>query len=253
MDQKVKDAQEWLNKTYKGCSGYTEIPENGHTGVVVMEALVTALQIELGITTPTGYFGETTASYYNKYILKKGDEDDEMNLVRIMQHGLYCKGYNPTAVTGYFGDNTLKAVKKVQTDAGFDEDDLTDSVSAKVMKQILSSDALVLVENGDVTIRKIQQTLNREYGDMFDLITCDGKYNAATNKALIFAFQIAGGMDKDNANGTFGPATQTIAKNNVLSVGSDKSELIKIAKYALYINGVRRPLRLQNQRLTEYM
>jgi len=89
MDQKVKDAQEWLNKTYKGCSGYTEIPENGHTGVVVMEALVTALQIELGITTPTGYFGETTASYYNKHILKKGDEDDEMNLVRIMQHGLY--------------------------------------------------------------------------------------------------------------------------------------------------------------------
>lgn len=240
MDQRVKDAQVWLNQTYRNCSGYTEVPEDGHTGVLVMEGLVTALQIELGIEQPTGYFGDTTASVYEKHILKKGDSDSDMNLIRIMQHGLYCKGYNPTAVTGYFGDNTAAAVKKVQMDAGFDESSITDSVSAKVMKQILSSDALILVENGDPIVRTIQQTLNKEYGDLFDLIPCDGKYNAATNKALIYAFQIAGGMSKTIANGTFGPATQDIAKNNILSVGSSKVELIKIAKWALYINGVRR-------------
>ena len=240
MDQRVKDAQVWLNQTYRNCSGYTEVPEDGHTGVLVMEGLVTALQIELGIEQPTGYFGDTTASVYEKHILKKGDSDSDMNLIRIMQHGLYCKGYNPTAVTGYFGDNTAAAVKKVQMDAGFDESSITDSVSAKVLKQILSSDALILVENGDPIVRTIQQTLNKEYGDLFDLIPCDGKYNAATNKALIYAFQIAGGMSKTIANGTFGPATQDIAKNNILSVGSSKVELIKIAKWALYINGVRR-------------
>lgn len=240
MNQRVKDAQVWLNQTYRNSSGYTEVPEDGHTGVLVMEGLVTALQIELGIEQPTGYFGGTTASVYEKHILKKGDSDSDMNLIRIMQHGLYCKGYNPTAVTGYFGDNTAAAVKKVQMDAGFDESSITDSVSAKVLKQILSSDALILVENGDPIVRTIQQTLNKEYGYLFDLIPCDGKYNAATNKALIYAFQIAGGMSKTIANGTFGSATQEIAKNNVLFVGSTKVELIKIAKWALYINGVRR-------------
>ena len=156
MDQRVKDAQVWLNQTYRNCSGYTEVPEDGHTGVLVMEGLVTALQIELGIEQPTGYFGDTTASVYEKHILKKGDSDSDMNLIRIMQHGLYCKGYNPTAVTGYFGDNTAAAVKKVQMDAGFDESSITDSVSAKVLKQILSSDALILVENGDPIVRTIQ-------------------------------------------------------------------------------------------------
>ncbi|MCR5640359.1 MAG: peptidoglycan-binding protein [Lachnospiraceae bacterium] len=156
-----------------------------------------ALQIELGIASPTGYFGDATAAAYNKHKIKYGDTDSGKNLVRILQHALFCKGYNPTAVSGYFGDETLKAVKKVQTDAGFSASSLSNEVSAKVFKQILSSDALVLVAGGDSMIRKIQQTLNREYSNLFDLIPCDGKYNAATNKALIYAFQIEGGMDKD--------------------------------------------------------
>lgn len=159
-----------------------------------------ALQIELGIASPTGYFGDATAAAYNKHKIKYGDTDSGKNLVRILQHALFCKGYNPTAVSGYFGDETLKAVKKVQTDAGFSESSLSNEVSAKVFKQILSSDALVLVAGGDSMIRKIQQTLNREYSNLFDLIPCDGKYNAATNKALIYAFQIEGGMDKGTAN-----------------------------------------------------
>ena len=240
MDERVKEAQIWLNETYHGRKGFSDIEPDGRPGVAVMETLVVALQIELGISNPTGYFGDATAAAYNKHILKYGDRDSNMNLVRILQHALFCKGYNPTAVSGYFGDETLKAVKKVQTDAGFSAASLTNTLTAKVFKQILSSDALVLVAGGDSMIRKIQQAMNRDYSHLFDLIPCDGKYNAATNKALIYAFQIEGGMPTNTANGNFGPMTQDIARNNVLSVGSTKQNLIRLAKYALYINGVRR-------------
>ncbi len=240
MDERVKEAQIWLNETYHGRKGFSDIEPDGRPGVAVMETLVVALQIELGISNPTGYFGDATAAAYNKHILKYGDRDSNMNLVRILQHALFCKGYNPTAVSGYFGDETLKAVKKVQTDAGFSAASLTNTLTAKVFKQILSSDALVLVAGGNSMIRKIQQAMNRDYSHLFDLIPCDGKYNAATNKALIYAFQIEGGMATNTANGNFGPMTQDIARNNVLSVGSTKQNLIRLAKYALYINGVRR-------------
>ena len=182
MDERVKEAQIWLNETYHGRKGFSDIEPDGRPGVAVMETLVVALQIELGISNPTGYFGDATAAAYNKHILKYGDRDSNMNLVRILQHALFCKGYNPTAVSGYFGDETLKAVKKVQTDAGFSAASLTNTLTAKVFKQILSSDALVLVAGGDSMIRKIQQAMNRDYSHLFDLIPCDGKYNAENLK-----------------------------------------------------------------------
>lgn len=239
MDTRVLDAQKWVNKTYKGKKGFTPVPEDGRPGTVIMETLVVAFQIELGIENPTGYFGNATATAYNKHVLKYGDQDSDKNLVRILQHALFCKGYNPTAVSGYFGDETLKAVKKVQTDAGLSSSNIGNTIPAKVMKQILTSDALVLVYGGDTIIRSIQQRLNRDYSDMFDLISCDGRYNAQTNEALIYAFQIEGGMDKKTANGNFGPMTQDIARAHVLSVGSKDEALVLLAKYALYINGVR--------------
>lgn len=239
MDTRVLDAQKWVNKNYKGKKGFTPVPEDGRPGTVIMETLVVAFQIELGIENPTGYFGNATATAYNKHILKYGDQDSDKNLVRILQHALFCKGYNPTAVSGYFGDETLKAVKKVQTDAGLSSSNIGNTIPAKVMKQILTSDALVLVYGGDTIIRSIQQRLNRDYSDMFDLISCDGRYNAQTNEALIYAFQIEGGMDKKTANGNFGPMTQDIARAHVLSVGSKDEALVLLAKYALYINGVR--------------
>src|SRR5574344_1700964 len=49
-DQRVLDAQKWLNDTYGGKDGYTRIPEDGRPGVIVSQALVTAVQIELGVS-----------------------------------------------------------------------------------------------------------------------------------------------------------------------------------------------------------
>ncbi|WP_051554892.1 glycoside hydrolase domain-containing protein [Lachnospira multipara] len=240
MDEKVKEAQVWLNKTYGSREGFVKVEENGRTGNAVMNALVRALQIELHMSNITGYFGEETAKNYNSKAIKKGDRDSDNNFVRILQYGLFCKGYNPSAVTGFFGDGTMEAVTKVQLDAGFSEDYITERLSAKVFKEILCSDALVLVPGGDSKIRLIQQYLNRYYGGYFDIIPCDGKYNANTNKALIYAFQISAGMDAYTANGNFGPATQELAKQNTLTVGTGKGKLVKLAKFGLYINGVRK-------------
>lgn len=237
----VKDAQVWLNSTYGNNSHYTRIEENGITGNIVMEALVTALQIDLGITNPTGYFGPTTESEYSKKMIKKGDRDSDKNLVKILQYGLYCKGYNPTGVSGYYGDGTEAAVEKVQSDAGYDESMITNTITAKLFREILCSDALVLVANGDKKIRTIQQLLNRNYGSWFDIIPCDGMYGAKTEKALIYAFQKEGGLSSTVANGNFGPATENIAQNNPLSMGgNNNSSFVKLAKYALYCNGERR-------------
>lgn len=240
MDEKVKEAQVWLNKTYGSREGFVKVEENGRTGNAVMNALVRALQIELHMSNITGYFGEETAKNYNSKAIKKGDRDSDNNFVKILQYGLFCKGYNPSAVTGFFGDGTMEAVTKVQLDAGFSEDYITERLSAKVFKEILCSDALVLVPGGDSKIRLIQQYLNRYYGGYFDIIPCDGKYNANTNKALIYAFQISAGMDAYTANGNFGPATQELAKQNTLTVGTGKGKLVKLAKFGLYINGVRK-------------
>lgn len=240
MDQRVLDAQKWLNITYGNNDNYSIIQENGKTGNVVMEALVTALQIELEMSNITGYFGSQTTSAYNQNIVKYGDSDSYNNIIRILQHALYCKGYNPTAVTGYFGDNTLNAVKKVQKDAGYSDDMIGESLTAKVFKQILSCDALVCVSDGDEKIRKIQQTLNHDYGEMFDIIPCDGRYNSKMAKALIYAFQKEGGLGIDVANGNFGPATQNIAQSHVQSINAYEKNFVKLAKFALYCNGKRR-------------
>ena len=220
MDQRVLDAQKWLNITYGNNDNYSIIQENGKTGNVVMEALVTALQIELEMSNITGYFGSQTTSAYNQNIVKYGDSDSYNNIIRILQHALYCKGYNPTAVTGYFGDNTLNAVKKVQKDAGYSDDMIGESLTAKVFKQILSCDALVCVSDGDEKIRKIQQTLNHDYGEMFDIIPCDGKYNSKMAIALIKKKKKEGGLGIDVANGNFGPATQNIAQSHVQSINA---------------------------------
>ena len=51
MDERVKEVQVWLNKTYKGVNGFEKAPENGRTGWATVYSLREALQHELGIST----------------------------------------------------------------------------------------------------------------------------------------------------------------------------------------------------------
>ena len=58
MSAEVLEAQKWLNSTYGGRAGYQRVEETGLPGSATSAALVSALQIELGMSTVTGVFGE---------------------------------------------------------------------------------------------------------------------------------------------------------------------------------------------------
>ncbi|WPC42320.1 glycoside hydrolase domain-containing protein [Clostridium sp. JS66] len=235
MDEMVLKTQKWLNSTYNGKGGYSTIPEDGATGWATMNALVTALQIELGIYNPNGNFGPATTAAFK--MLVKGTPN--VNQVYILQGGLFCKGYNPTGFTGVFGDNTAAAVSKLQLNAGLDQ---TGNVNALLMKSILSMDAFTLLNfggyNGDPNIRIIQQRLNQKYSSNqyfasdIGLVPCDGIYARATNKALLYALQIEEGISVPN--GVFGPTTKS--RCPVLSLGTTKSNFTFLLQCALYCN-----------------
>ena len=231
MDQAVKNAQIWLNNTYNGKNGYTKIPEDGITGQTTVKALITALQIEIGISSPNGTFGPATTSACPTIKADLIALPD--NKVKILQHGLYCKGYSPKLVTGIFGNNTKEAVKEVQADAGLEDDGI---VTPLIFKTILNTDPLVLASDGDSQIRQIQQQLNRKYKNYFGIIPTNGKYERNTNKALIYALQAEEGMAVGTANGTFGPSTQR--KCPVLQLNSTQVHFVKILQYALKCNGI---------------
>ncbi|WP_136711253.1 peptidoglycan-binding protein [Clostridium tyrobutyricum] len=64
MDQMVLEVQEWLNNTYGSNSNYTPITADGITGGGTVAALITALQIELGIQPADGVFGGATQAFF---------------------------------------------------------------------------------------------------------------------------------------------------------------------------------------------
>lgn len=212
MDQMVLKTQQWLNGIYKDNSNYKIIPEDGATGWTTITALTTALQIELGISTPNGSFGPATRSAFENLSIDSQPQNDwsesaiisYQHKIFILQGALFCKGYNPGGFTGTFGTNTEAAIKQLQTDAGLSNaNGVVDSI---LMKALLSMDAFQMLTYGeykdkcDQKIRTIQQYLNKNYisNTSFSidigLVPCNGIYDRSTNKALIYALQIEEGI-----------------------------------------------------------
>lgn len=230
MDQAVKNAQIWLNATYVGQNGYTIIDEDGKTGQTTVKALIIALQIELGISSPNGTFGTQTTALCPT--LKK-EISLPNNKIKILQHGLFCKGYSTKIVTGIFGDNTEDAIISVETDAGLNP---TGIVTPLIFKTILNTDPLVLSSDGDNQIRYIQQTLNKTYYRYFGIIPTNGIYERNTNKALIYALQAEEGLAVGTANGSFGTTTQS--KCPTLNINDTRANYVKILQYGLKCNNI---------------
>jgi len=208
-DPRVRETQEWLNNVYGTKSGYEKITVNGRTGWSTMYALTRALQIELGIGTPVDSFGPTTLRLLNNIgPIAKGFTKNP-NIVRIIQGGLYCKGYNPGGITGTFGDGTSNAISAMKKDMGLVNPD--GSVTAKVFKGLLTMDPYVLLSGGSVKVRSIQQWMNQKYinRENFFFMPCDGYYSRNVQKALIYAIQYEEGLSDAIANGAFGPTTRS--------------------------------------------
>ena len=92
MDERVLDAQRWVNTTYSGVAGYERCPENGKTNWATMYSLTEGLQHELGIQKLSHAFGPTTMSKVDARG-GVGPGERNKNIGNIIKCAFYCKGY----------------------------------------------------------------------------------------------------------------------------------------------------------------
>ena len=227
-DAMVLATQKWLNEKYGNDSRFNKVAEDGITGWGTIYGLRRALQIEEGITSTSNNFGPTT--YAKCPTVKKGDTG---NLVYIVQGGLWCKGYSPGGFNGTYGDGTYAAVQQFKKDAGFD--DANGNIDKDFMKALLDMSAFKLLSGGTTAIRAIQQQLNKDYYDFYQICPCNGLYDRDMNKMLIYALQKEEGIPKSSATGTWGK--KTISSCPTLELGKS-SNVVKLVRYALVCNGV---------------
>lgn len=219
MDQKVLEAQRWVNATYRGVDGYVPVAEDGVTGSRTLGALTRGLQHELGITALSDTFGPTTLSLLTQH---GGIATSETNphLVSLVQCACYCTGYDPGGITGTFGTHTSSAVDLLMTRAGLGR--FTGVVAPKVVKALLSLDAYTLLPGGSAAVREVQRWLNGRYlaRAAFFVVPCDGVFSRGVQQALYLAVQYELGLSDDQATGVFGPTTRAGLAAHPVAQGS---------------------------------
>ena len=235
--RKVK-AQQWLNSTYGGKPGFPYVEENGLSGTKLSKAFVSALQYEIGldkleISECTGFFGDKTL--INSPIISQNYQGNS-NLVKLLQHACWCKGYKPGDVTGIFNWETSEAVIKIKNDC-LGTSNNSDEVDGIWWKAILNSDAYILLKKGNNEMRIAQQFLNLNYGLKKGIIPTDGVYSRDVNKLLIFGLQMEIGIPLNEGTFNFGPKTKAMCPN--VSNNCGNSKLIKIIQIALNANNFR--------------
>lgn len=208
MDIRVLETQKWLNENYGDNPLFDRQEEDGVVTTLVMMGLVEALQIELNIGSVTGIFGNQTLAACPT--LRLGDSG---NIVRILQHGLFCKGYDPGLDYGNFDSQTEQAIRDMQNDAGLTGSMQHEYVLPILFQAILSMEWYKLVSNGDPVIREMQQTYNYYYQDYIGICPCDGVCSRSTVQAMIYVLQAMEHLPTDVANGNFGPTTRRCCPN----------------------------------------
>lgn len=227
MDQMVLRTQQWLNRTYRGRTGFGSVVEDGQTGWGTVNALIRALQIELGITATANNFGPGTQEKFRKrwpngIRQQTKSATHTSNVYGIIQGALWCKGYSTGAedITKHFYAGTGAAIKELKLDMGFGGDS---TVDLGIMRALLSMQQFKLLKDygGQLAVRVVQQEINREYRDYTGIIPADGVYGREMNTALIEILQAIEGFSPDEATGTFGSGTRgrlmTIDKANAAS------------------------------------
>ncbi|WP_368388642.1 glycoside hydrolase domain-containing protein [Schaalia turicensis] len=213
-DQMVLKTQQWLNRTYRSKAGFGSVIEDGYTGWGTVNALIRALQIELGITTTANNFGPGTISRFQSRwpngIRQQDDGAQETsNVYGIIQGALWCKGYSAGAsdITTHFYSGTGKAIKQLKSDMGIGGDS---TVTLDVMKALLSMQQFVLLRSygGISAIRQAQQQINQQYRAYTGIIPTDGLYGREMNTALIQVLQAIEGFSPAEATGNFGNGTK---------------------------------------------
>ncbi|CAM3900651.1 glycoside hydrolase domain-containing protein [Nocardiopsis gilva] len=188
-----------------------------------MYALTRCLQHELGITGLSNNFGPgTLGALQVKYPKLNASTVPSANFCRIIQSGLYCKGYDGGEIDGKYNDRVSAAVRKLKADMGVAATYPGDDITPKLFKGLLNMDPYVVVNDGSSQIQEIQRWLNGRYADRRDffIIPCDGHHSRSVQKALMLAIQYELDMEDGVANGVFGPGTRAGLKEHTVAVGT---------------------------------
>jgi peptidoglycan hydrolase-like protein with peptidoglycan-binding domain len=212
MDPMVLKAQQWVNATYGPVSGYVRCAEDGSTGWQTMYSLTRALQHELGITGLSDTFGPTTLSKLTAYG-NVGLSSANLNMRRIAEAALYCKGYSGGGIDGGFGSATQAGLSSALTNMGIAAT-APYSVAPKVFKALLTMDAYVLLNGGNADVQAAQRWLNSTFYQRakFFIGPCDGHYSRNVQIALAQALQYSMGLGDSGADGNIGAGTQAAMK-----------------------------------------
>ena len=229
MDIKVLQAQSWLNTTYTGKSWYTPIDEDGITGQGTCRALCKALQYEIGLSDIDGIIGPGTLSACPIV----GPTTANENLVKIVQCGFYCKGYECGDISGTYDTTTQTAAKNFRSDAGFPN--TNGNMPPIFIMALLNTDAFVLISGGKSYVREAQQYLNNTYIYNFEtwgLIPCNGVPDRNMMKGIIAALQYEeANHSMSGVDGIYGD--NTLAGAPTLSTGTSRSAYVKIVQMCL--------------------
>lgn len=237
MDKRVQEVQVWLGETYPNYfkydadgihSGKYPIKPDGITGNATVKALVMALQIHANLTPVDGIWGNATSGAYPVV-----NESSDSTVIKIIQGGFLCKGYNPGPFDGEFGDLTRKAILELSENLGFPDND---KLTSDFIKSLLTTDPTVLIETGRQKIREVQQYLNKNYSALFkaklSFLPTGGVFERKTSTALIYAIQKELGTTADGMLGD-----KTFALFPEIEMGCTKKPIVRLLKAALICNG----------------
>ncbi|MBV2156553.1 glycoside hydrolase domain-containing protein [Kitasatospora sp. SUK 42] len=233
-DEKVLAAQKWVNATYANTPGYTRCPEDGRTGWSTMFSLTMGLQAELGISPVVASFGDGTLAK----LTARGDigsNEPNVNIRKIIQHALFCKGYWGGDGNGTYDALMGQSVAKLKINAGLDGTNAM--VQPKVFKALLTMDAYVVLAGGSEKVRDIQRWLNGRYFNRstFFVGPCDGLYSRDVQKSLMKAIQYELGIPDSQVTGNLGPATQSGLRSHTVKQG-DSGIFVQLFSAACVFN-----------------
>ncbi len=236
-DQMVLKTQQWLNTTYGSKTGFGSVSENGRTGWDTINALIRALQIELGITATANNFGAGTRSRFkNRWPNGISKNDSSSNVHGIIQGALWCKGYPAEygGITTKFTDNVASSIRDLKSDIGLSSSSST--IDLELMMALLSMKQFKLLSayGGKDSIRTIQREINQRYKAYTGIVPTDGLYGREMNTALIQVLQAIEGFTPAEATGNFGNGT----RSRLQTISGGSSQWVWLGTAALVCNGI---------------
>lgn len=234
----ITGVQRYLNDKYGANSEWNELVEDGVAGYNTMVGLVRALQIEMEIDADGGFGNGTKNTFNNLFpnglgVNTEANTQQIKNIIALINSGLMCRIEisNNTEDAYVYSNNTAQGIANMMNQLGIS--DFTNNIMARQVKALMTSDAYYLISNGDETTRQIQQSINRKYSDVLDnYIPTNGLYERNMNTAIIKAIQYEIGVDVD---GGWGEGTKSALP--ILGPGSNRTNLVYILQYLLYLNG----------------